>query len=298
MLNLENIRGNASIDGANYFSKKNKEDTIQFLTTSASTHLNYFFDDNRVKYSYNRWQAILASSSGGIVYVKTGFLTESPKQILNLRGKPLRFALQSLKSPDIVAFLSIFLFDITLRPILNTRGRSAALAAFRNNEVDIDYQSTEKYTKHILPLAESGQAVALFSFGSLDERGHVIRDPQYPGLPHFLELYQQVTGKKTNTAAFKTWTSLCIHSFAAQKMLFVKKNIAKKYLNAFDKAFVQIIGDSNFQYEKNLSIGAYPQHSGKQAKFLADMIGKNKKASRRWLKRWLGLQSLLLYPKP
>ena len=47
-----------------------------------------------------------------------------------------------------------------------------------------------------MPMIKSGQAVPLFSWGTLDKNGNLARDPNFPELPHFEEAYEIAFGKK------------------------------------------------------------------------------------------------------
>ena len=75
------------------------------------------------------------------------------------------------------------------------KGRKAGRAAILRGETTIDYQTTASYLKHVKPLVEKGEMVAVMTWGA-PSGGEVSRDPNFPDLPAFPEVYEAVTGNK------------------------------------------------------------------------------------------------------
>jgi len=58
------------------------------------------------------------------------------------------------------------------------------------------------------PLVDEGTAVPLFSFGYRDESGEIVRDPNFPDLPSWVEAYQIVRGEEPSGPQFEIWQAL------------------------------------------------------------------------------------------
>jgi tripartite-type tricarboxylate transporter receptor subunit TctC len=83
---VKNIPGAGSTKGANYFaSRRVKPDGLTILGTSGSTQFPYLLGDRRVKFDYKDWNVVLASSTGGVVYLPVDLGAKwkaDPKSIL------------------------------------------------------------------------------------------------------------------------------------------------------------------------------------------------------------------------
>ena len=49
-----------------------------------------------------------------------------------------------------------------------------------------------------MPLVEQKLAVPIFTFGALDAKGNVVRDPTFPDLPSFKEVCEATAGCETS----------------------------------------------------------------------------------------------------
>src|ERR687898_1883989 len=88
---IRNVPGGGSTTGANQFAQRAKPDGLTLLGTSGSTQFPYLLDDPRVKYDYKEWTALLASPTGGVVYVTSAAGIKNVQEIQKLQGQPLKF---------------------------------------------------------------------------------------------------------------------------------------------------------------------------------------------------------------
>ncbi|MGB6230774.1 MAG: hypothetical protein WBF53_11695 [Litorimonas sp.] len=61
--------GAGSTEGANWFAEQDTADGTLIFGTSGSTQFPYLLGDPRVRYEYDDWQVVLASGTGGVVYL-------------------------------------------------------------------------------------------------------------------------------------------------------------------------------------------------------------------------------------
>ena len=87
---VKNVPGGGSTKGANQFARRAKDNGLNILASSASTQYPYLLKDRRVRYDYNDWSVILASPTGGVVYIspETGV-----KNVQDLKDKKDHFGL-------------------------------------------------------------------------------------------------------------------------------------------------------------------------------------------------------------
>ncbi len=174
-----------------------------------------------------------------------------------------------------------------MQAVFGMKGRKDGRLAFQRGETTIDYQTSSSYIKNVQPAVDKGEAIALFSFGAIDSKEKIVRDSTFPDLPSFVEVYEMINGKKPSGPAFNAWKSFFVAGFPGQKMVFLPKKTSGKIVNAYTKAFNNVINAPGFTEKKNKALGTYTQVTGKNARnLLKQAINVNSK-SKKWVKNWL-----------
>ena len=264
---------NGPIDAANEFFRNSYSHSAgrTLLGVSASVQFPYLLGDKRVKYNYEDWEVLLASPSGGVVYVSPELGVEKALYAKRLAGTPLEYIAQSATGIDIVPLLAMELLGIIPRASFGASGRAEGLKRFQAGDVLIDFQTTPVYLKQVAPMVKSGDAFPLFSLGVLDHDGALKRDPSFPDIPHFGEVYQQAHGKAPDGKRFEIWKTLLAAGFSAQKMLFIRKSVSDARTELHRQGLQDVVSDPDFLAEAGEKLGKYPQHLGAQARRLKDL---------------------------
>ena len=179
------------------------------------------------------------------------------------------------------------LLDIDVQAIFGMKGRGAGRLAFERGEVNVDYQTSSAYLKKVIPLVEEGRAIPIMSWGMLDENGDIQRDPTFPDLPHFFEVYEMLHGKKPEGQGFKVWKSFFVAGFAAQKGIFLPQGTAPEVVETWRNAVEKATQSADFKAQSSAVLGEYPQlvHEEAQKAFKAALdISEEDKA---WVVNWL-----------
>jgi len=284
---IKNMPGASSTKGTNYFARRGTKDGLSILGTSGSTQFPFLLDDKRVQYDYADWEVILATPVGGIVYVNSSLGVKSAADLKKLQKVKLKFGSQGPTSLDLVPLLAFDILGLNVKPVFGMKGRGPARLAFERGEVRIDYQTTPAFIKRVTPLVKKGDAVPLFTWGMLDEKGNLTRDPTFPNLPHLGEVYEMTHGKKPRGPGWNAWKAFFAAGFPAQKMIFVKKGTPKHIVAAWRKAAADAIKLPGFEEAKNKALGKYPQSVGAQAQVLKNVATAVSPKSKAWVKNWL-----------
>ncbi len=285
---VRNIPGGGSIKGANLYSQRASPDGLMILGTSGSTQLPYLLDDPRVKYTYQDWKVIAAYPNGGVVYCSPELDVSSIADLKNIDEKHrLMYASQGPTSLDIVPMLAFDLLGLDVKTVFGFRGRSAGRLAFERGEVLIDYQTSAGYLRNVLPLVEEGSAIPLWSWGVLDENRKLVRDPSFPDLPHFGEVYEQLTGKPTEGIEWDAWFALMSAGFGGMKLLVVPQETPEAIVEAYQQAFLAMRQDTEYIERKDRAIGLYTQEVGDQAEILFELATQISHEEKEWVKTWL-----------
>ena len=284
---VKNIPGGGSTKGANQFQSRAKPTGLTVLGTSGSTQFPYLLGDRRVKYEYKDWTVVLATPTGGVAYVSPDLGVTSAADIGKLTGVDLKYGSQGATSLDLIPLLAFEKLGLNVKAVFGMKGRGAGRLAFERGETNIDYQTSSSFLKKVTPLVESGKAVPLMSWGALDAGGNLVRDPTFPDLPHFAEVYEMVHGEKPAGEWFDAWKAFFSAGFAAQKMIFLPKGTPDDVVQVWRDAAAKTIASAEFQDNAAKVLGTYQQAVGAEAEVLQNIaINVDAKASD-WVRNWL-----------
>ncbi|KRO86817.1 MAG: tricarboxylate transporter, partial [Rhodobacter sp. BACL10 MAG-121220-bin24] len=197
--------GAGSTEGANWFQEQDTNDGTLLFGTSGSTQFPYLLNDPRVRYEYSDWQPVLASGTGGVVYLPPDLGARFDGDFDDLTEEFFLYGSQGATTLDLVPLLSFQMLGLQVDPVFGIEGRGDGRLMFERGEANIDYQTSSAYLKSVVPLVDQGLAVPAFSFGSLDENGVLVRDPTFPDVPSFKEVCEATAACKTEGVAWEAW---------------------------------------------------------------------------------------------
>jgi tripartite-type tricarboxylate transporter receptor subunit TctC len=284
---VRNVPGGGSITGTNDFVARAKPDGLSFLGTSGSTQFPFLLGDKRVRYNYADLIPVLVSPTGGVVYLPAKFGVKNASELGKLKGQQLVYGSQGATSLDLVPMLAFTLLGLDVRHVFGMRGRGEGRLAFERGEATIDYQTSSAYLTNVVPLVKRGDAVPMFSWGALDAKGRVVRDPTFPDLPHFVEAYEMATGKKPSGVEFNAYLAFFGSGFAAQKPAMLQKGTPKPIVAAYRKAFADAVADKELQAKKDKVLGDYEQAVGDDIEDLYKVATTIDPQAREWVRNFL-----------
>jgi len=285
-IRLKFVPGGGSTKGANLYASRAKADGLELFGTSGSTQFPYLLGDKRVKYDYTKWRPILAYATGGVVYISPKLGVKIAAELVKM-NPPLKYGSQGATSLDLVPLLAFEMLGMDVKAVFGMKGRGPARKAFMTGEVKIDYQTSAAYLSKVTPLVKEGSAIPIMSWGSLDDDGNLVRDPNFPDLPHFAEVYEQVKGKKPSGPAFDAWKAFFVAGFPAQKFIVVPKETPDDMVKAYEEGFKKVFADPEYIANKDKKIGTYPQVIGKAAEVKFKSATLVPPAAKKWVREWL-----------
>jgi len=277
---VEFMPGAGSTNGANFFANEVEWEDCTIFGSSGSTQFPYLLGDDRVDYDYRDWQVVLGTPTGGVAYT-------TPELADQLGTASLSYASQGATSLDLVPLLAFELAGFNVSPVFGYDGRGAGRAAFLGGETTIDYQTSSSYLSNIAPVVAAGDAVALFSWGSVDANGDIVRDPTFPDIPHFSEVLAEVNPAALDTPGYAAWKAFFTAGFAAQKMVFLPGDAPAEDVAAVAAAFQAATEVEGFGEASAKRLGVYPQGIGEGAEVLLNAALDVDQASIDWVQEWL-----------
>lgn len=284
---IKNMPGGGSTKGANFFAKRASKDGLTIFGTSGSTQFPYLLDDKRVRYEYKDWNVVLGTPTGGVVYVSSKLGINGIEDFSKLKDVKFKYGSQGATSLDLIPLLAFDLLGLDVKAVFGMKGRKAGRLAFLRGETNIDYQTSSSYLKNVVPTIKDGRTTPLFSWGTLDENGKLQRDPTFPDLPHFAEVYEKLNGKAPSGSAFNAWKTFFTAGFPAQKMVFLPKGTSSDIIETYQNAFNKVINAPKFKEMSKKQLGVYTQATGSEADKLKQMATNVNVDDKNWVKNWL-----------
>ena len=289
IVEVVNMPGAGSTKGANWFSSLAPTDGSVIFSTSGSTQFPFLLDDPRVKYDYDDWTVILASATGGVAYLPKDLgekWNKDPRLILDTN---FVFASQGPTRLDLIPLLAWDMLGMKVEPIFGIKGRADGRLMFERGFVNIDYQTSPSFMSKVQPLVDKGEAVPIMTWGALDELGSIVRDPNFPDIPTFREVYVEIHGTEPSGNDWNAWKAFFIAGFPAQKMVVIDKDVSPDIIDAYSSAFESIIGRENFIEISKKYLGVYHQATGDQANQFKKIATQIDPTAVLWIKEWLKL---------
>ncbi|HEY7218584.1 MAG TPA: hypothetical protein VH985_09330, partial [Candidatus Binatia bacterium] len=283
---FRNIAGGRAIPGMMEFAHKAKPDGLMVLVSSATNYFPVLLGDKAAKYDFREWKPLLVNPVGGVMYASPA---SGVKRIEDLpKAKNLIYGGISAIGLDMIPLISFELLQLDARGVLGFKGRGDARIAFERGETNIDYQTTPAYNATVVPLIKEGKAIPLMSFGQLDEKGNIIRDPAVPDLPTVPEVYEKLKGKKPSGKFWDTYKIFMPSAFAVQKILWVKGDAPAAALQAFYAAADRLEKDKEFHAKTEKILGGYPLLRGDRLEKTIQQAFQIDAETQRFVKEWVG----------
>jgi hypothetical protein len=262
-----NIAGATSIAGANDFALRRRPDGRTALVSAGSTFFAYLLGEPMVRYDYREMRAIVSSPAGGVVFVRPELGITSAAGLREIRER-LIYGGISAAGNDLLALLAFELLELDFLPVLGYGSKGATRIAFQQGETNIEYQTSPAYRSSVVPLVEQGLAVPLFSFGLLDEKGEVVRDPLTPDLPTVFEVYRLLNGSDPSGPAREAYRSMLAAGIEMQKSIWMHGDAPDAAVEALRAAARRVIADPEFRAQVSRRMGDYPFYVGEEVEEL------------------------------
>jgi tripartite-type tricarboxylate transporter receptor subunit TctC len=263
---IQNIPGAGTLPGINYVWQNGKDDGEMILSMTTGGQTNYVFGDKAVQYDLGKFQALIGLPQGTFVYGQSSLGLKGPGDIATLKSakKDLTFGAQTPTSAELRMLIAWDSLGVKTKPVWGlSRGKSRQ--GFQRSEFELMYDTASGWVKRGRKLVKSGQAVPLFTFGVEDANGKIVRDPTEPKLPTFLEVYEQVNGKKYTGIGYKAWHMMFSIAVMNSKAVVLPRTTRKDVYDTYLAAVKRMTKDPKFIKAKKKRLGAYEMSMGKQA---------------------------------
>lgn len=162
-----NVGGSDGVTGANQFATRGEPDGRTILLAPGEAAIAWLVGDPRAKYDLGRWTAVMVGTAPAVLVLRRG---------LDLKRKPVRFAVPALASTALAGVLALELMGGRAEPVAAI-GTDQQATAFAAGGVDAVLARGPRLADQLATLAGTGGAPALVVTPSRT------RDPGFPDLP-------------------------------------------------------------------------------------------------------------------
>lgn len=256
-----NRPGGESITGTNQFVNEAPDDGSQLLVSSATTSFQWLLDVPQVEYDFTNLKPLLVAGTGGVIYASAESGIESVQDLAD-PPESLHYGGISATGLDLITLLAFDVLRLQPEVTFGFEGRGPARLALQRGETNIDYQTTPAYLTQVQPLVEEGQAVPLMTFGTLNEQGEVVRDPNFEDLPTVPEVYEQLHGSPPSGESYEAYVAFLAAGFSYQKALWATPETPQPVRQAFVDAVPKLQDSQEFNEQRTSVLGNYPLYAG------------------------------------
>ena len=262
---IRNVPGGGAVVGANQFQARAKPDGLHAIVSGVSNLASSLFEKSKVQFQIDKWEPILLSPQGVMVYASSSLGAKGPQDLAKLKGQKLVYGGANPKGADARVILSLALLGLEPKYVWGS-ARGPVRLAFERGEFNINYDTAPGYLKNASQLVKAGKAVPLYSLGIFDASGNVVRDPNFAEVPTFPEAYAMVHGKPPSGPGFEAWKALAQMGVMASKVLFLPAGTPPHIVEAWRNAARTMLKDPDFQQKAAAVIEGYPQSVGEEAR--------------------------------
>lgn len=282
---LRHVPGGGSIPGANQFQARAKPDGMTAIVVSSSTVANFVFQRAKVKFDLDKWQPILLSPQGAVVYASPSLGVTGPKDLPKLKGQSLVFGGQGPTAGESRIIVGFELLGLAPKYVWGlTRG--PVRLAYERGELNFNYDAAPGFLRGGTDLVNAGKAVPLYALGIIDSKGNVVRDPLFPNLPSFPEAYEIMHGKKPSGPAYEAWKALLQMGVMANKAIFLPTDTPKHIVEAWRTAARNLLKDPEFDKVASSVVEGYPQFIGEDVRPIIKEATTLSPATWEWLREY------------
>ena len=274
-----NKPGAGGIVGGNFFESNGKKDGTWVMALSTSTVMNYILGDPRVKFDIKGWEPIIMLPRGNMVYSRSelGLKGLNPKELVaKLQSIPkdkLVFGGKTPTSSAINKRMAFSLIGVEVKDVWGMKGNGPMAQAFERGEFTLNFDNSLSYMNNRKSFRDSGIATELFTWGApdangkwKDANGKYYRDPTWPNVPTFYEIYEEGTGKKFEGPKAKSTLALIRVGTLANKSFHLPKGADKDALEAWRNALRKTMTDPKFLERKAKILGKFTVTIGEPAR--------------------------------
>ncbi|WP_409418924.1 hypothetical protein ACJ3XJ_17325 [Marinomonas sp. RS-M-Aa-14] len=282
---IRNEPGGGGIPSTNRFARSAKSDGTDIISMSSSLFIASTLKDRQIRFDIDDLTPVFIAPMAPILYVSPETGAKGPGDIEAVLDDELTFGGGRQNSADVLTVLMFDLLGVKIKSVWGLE-RGASRIGFERGEFTVDHQTTAAYANSVQPLVDQGKAIPLMASGIIDPHGKIVRDPNFPNIPTFLELYEEVHGKPLTGPAYDAYYGLTAAAITTGKVVTLPSSVSPEVLATYDKAFAKVVKNKDFRHTTEKFLGGYELYVGEDARALWGSVKPLNKEAYDWLAKW------------
>ncbi|MFD1343140.1 tricarboxylate transporter [Litorisediminicola beolgyonensis] len=282
---VRNEPGGGGIPASNRFAKRANPDGSDFLAMSSSIFIANTLGAKQIDFTMDDFVPVFIAPMAPLYYVSPSTGATETGDVAGIKGASLVFGGGRQDSADILTVLSFDLLGFDVKSVWGLE-RGGGRIGFERGEFNVDHQTTAAYLRSVQPLVDEGKAVTLMAGGVIAPSGEIVRDPNFPDVPTFIELYEEVHGAPLSGPAYEAYYALTSAAITVGKAIVLPSAAPSEVVGAYSAAFEKVIANPEFRAANEKALGGYELYTGADAQALCGTVTGMSPEARAWLADW------------
>lgn len=282
---IRNEPGGAGLPATNRFVQSAERDGSSLISLSSSIFVANALGNPQIQFKLNDFIPVFIAPLGPVIYVSPSTGATGPGDVAGIGDTELVFGGGRQDSADMLTVMQLDLLGLKVRSVWGL-DRGGGRIGFERGEFNVDHQTSVAFNASVLPMVEAGRAVPLMTSGIVTPEGTIARDPLFPDIPTFTELYEKVHGKPLSGPAFEAYMALTTAAITTGKTVALPQGTPRDVVESYAAAMKAVVENPDFLSATEASLGGYPLYTGADAQRVFSAGGVMSAEAYAWLKEW------------
>lgn len=258
-----NYPGGGGITGANKFETEAKNDGTNLLGMSASVIMNRALGNELAKFKLDEYIPVIMTPSLDATWARYeategAEYAEGVEKLQSLDS--FQSAFTSPGSSSVYVAWQMRNLGLNIKPVNGLAGDDAK-QAFIRGELLIKKGSESELMGLVEPMRHEKEAVLLYVDGILNENDVIVRNPNFPDMPTYPEIYKEVFGQEMSAEQMEIYM-LGVYISMAGKSLLLPEDTPQAIQDVWMEAVGKILNDPEFLEESGRISGSQKPFTG------------------------------------
>lgn len=282
---IRNEPGGGGIPATNRFVQNAERDGSDLISLSSSIFVASALGNPQIQFTLADFVPVFVAPLGAVVYLSPSTGATGPGDVAGIGETTVVYGGGRQDSSDALTVMQLDLLGIDVQSVWGLE-RGGSRIAFERGELTADQQTSLAFNASVQPLVDAGTAIPFMTSGLIMADGSISRDPIFPDLPTFLEVYEQVHGEPLSGPAFRAYMAVNVAALTAGKTIALPAGSPQEVVDAYTAAFDSVIVDPAFQEATQASLGDFPLLTGAEAQAAFAAGAAMDDEAYAWLQDW------------
>ncbi|MDE0059791.1 MAG: hypothetical protein OXI22_07725 [Defluviicoccus sp.] len=254
---VKNVPGAGGITGSNYMGQVAKPDGLS-LAIFTPPLISQVLQDPGLRVDFSKFVWLAGIGHPQVCYIRKDAGVSKVDDILKIKGFKAA-GMRVTSSHDLRFRMALDLLGADYKYVTGYKGLAKVVAGVMQNETQFSCGSVPGFRKNVEPnLIQPGHAIALWYYSAVGPDGKEVRNPHLKGIPTYLDVYQELKGKKPSGVQYDAFQLINNLSVSMLRGSFVPAGTPDEAVKALRAAWAAVARDKDFAADYTKVIKAPP----------------------------------------